>query len=312
MIDAQDEAEARLAEIEETIESFAAYDPEQMKNAGCYVSIGHDGELSVEQGLVRRQDMKRLAEAGDASDASEPKPKGMPETLRRDLEAYRLQVAQVEIARHPAIAFDLLVFNVACGVFDHLSPHDGPDVIFRQSYAKPSVEGETAAAERLEAMQLSLEWLKHDSEAARFNEFRELSQKEKLAILAYCVALTLKPKLAAEGGEPTAYDIALALTAGDVSAYWRPTKANYLSRITRDQLLAIGREILGDPWAQSRSKDKKGELVEQLDRAFAAPKAPGRTPEQVAKLKRWLPAGMEFAVTEAPAQHATAISGVAA
>ena len=52
----------------------------------------------------------------------------MPETLRRDLEAYRLQAAQVEIARHPAIAFDLLVFHVACGVFDHLSPHDGPDV----------------------------------------------------------------------------------------------------------------------------------------------------------------------------------------
>ena len=46
LIDALEEAEAKLAEIEEKLESFVAYDPEDMRSAGCYVSIGHDGELS--------------------------------------------------------------------------------------------------------------------------------------------------------------------------------------------------------------------------------------------------------------------------
>ena len=64
----------------------------------------------IEKGWCK-QDMKRLAEDGRCAGAQ--KPKGMPETLKRDLEAYRLQVAQAEIARHPAVAFDLLVFNVA-------------------------------------------------------------------------------------------------------------------------------------------------------------------------------------------------------
>jgi hypothetical protein len=67
-----------------------------------------------------------------------------------------------------------------------------------------------------------------------------LSETAKLELLAYSVALTLKPKLApAEGDEATAYDAALSLTGGSVAGYWRPARDNFLSRITRDQLLAI-------------------------------------------------------------------------
>jgi ParB family chromosome partitioning protein len=295
LIDAQEDAESRLAEIDEQLESLAVYDPEEMKCAGCYVSIGHDGELYVEKGLVRRADVKRLTVP---EETVAPKPKGMPETLKRDLETYRLQIAQAEIATHRQLAFTLLAFHLACGVFDHRCPLDGPDVELRRSFAKPGVP-ETAAGDRLEALRekLPLKWLEADGQAARFEKFRQLAGDKKLDILAYCIAMTLQPKLGpAEGSAATAYDHALALTEGDVAAYWRPTKANYLGRITRDQLLAIGREVLGEPWAGSRGKAKKGEIAEQLERAFAAPTAHGRTPEQIDKLTRWLPAGMSFAL----------------
>ena len=92
--------------------------------------------------------------------------------------------------------------------------------------------------------------------------------------------------------DATAYELALSLTDGDVAAYWRPTRANYLGRITRDQLLALGRELLGEQWAQARRKDKKGELADQLDRAFADPERHARTPR----------AGRQ-AETLAPARH---------
>ena len=299
LIDAQDEEEARLAEIEAKLEALAAYDPEEKRIAGCYATIDHDGDLRIERGLVRRQEMKHLAPADGAGERTS---KGMPEPLRRDLEAYRLQIAQAEIARHPAIAFDLLVFHVAASVFDHVSPHDGPDVHFRQSYPRPSVDGETAAAERLEKLQeaLPVDWLAEETEVARFEALRTLTDAEKLHLLAYCTALTLKPKLApAEGDQATAFDAALALTAANVATYWRPTKDNYLSRITRDQLLAIGREVLGEPWANARRSDKKSVLVEQLDRAFATPVHDARTPGQAERLRRWLPAGMDFGVVTA-------------
>jgi ParB family transcriptional regulator, chromosome partitioning protein len=304
LIEAMDGAQARLEEIDERLADYVAFDPEQTKLAGCYVSIRGDGEPSIEKGLVRPEHRKALAVSIEdgGGDLNEHKPKGMPETLRRDLEAYRLQAAQLEIARHPAIAFDLLVFHAACGAFGHVAPPDGPNVFFRQSYPKPSVDGETMARERLEAARLSLEWLKHDRHAARFDEFRSLTHDEKLAILAYCTALTLKPKLGVSD-EPTAYDLALSLTGANVADYWRPAKANYLSRITRDQLLALGHEVLGGQWAQARFKDKKGELVDQLDRAFSDPEKHGRTPERTEKLKRWLPPGMAFGVSEGAAAN---------
>jgi ParB family transcriptional regulator, chromosome partitioning protein len=298
-IDALDQAEARLAEVEEKLASHATYDAEEKRIAGCYAAIDHDGELRIERGLVRRGDLKHLA---TADPSQEPKPKGMSEPLRRDLEAYRLQIAQAEIARHPAIAFDLLVFHVACRVFDHVHSLDGPDVHFRESHPRPGAGTETVAAERLNNHQeaLPVDWLRQETEAARFNAFRAVPDDEKHRILAYCMALTLKPKLApAEGGRATAYDVGLQLTGASVNEYWRPTSDNYLSRVTRDQLLSIGREVLGEQWVNARRKDKKGELVNQLDRAFAAPDRDGRTPEQAERLERWLPAGMEFGGTGA-------------
>jgi hypothetical protein len=92
----------------------------------------------------------------------------------------------------------------------------------------------------------------------------------------------------------------LALTGASVAAYWRPDGANFLTRISRDQLLAIARETLGEPWAQSRARDNKASLVGQLERAFASPDRPGQTPDQAEKLKNWLPAGMDFSPVSTP------------
>lgn len=289
----QDAAEVRLIEIEETIESFATYDPEAMKSAGCYVAIDADGTLSVEEGLVRRSSDAAYAH----SDAPiQRKQKDMPESLRRDLEAWRLQAAQLEIARHPATAFDLLVFHTACRVLDQEPMADGPDVLFRQGRPRPSVEADTMAAEQMEQHRASLplDWLEEETEAVRFEAFRRLPDDDKHRLLAYCTALTLRPKLSPAAGEgATAYDVALALTGGDMAGYWRPTRTNYLGRVTRDRLLAIGRETLGETWAQAHARDKKGELADRLDRAFAAP-------DRSERIKRWLPEGMAFALPATP------------
>ena len=114
-----------------------------------------------------------------------------------------------------------------------------------------------------------------------------MDNDQKMRLLAYCTALTLKPELADTGLPPTAYDIALAQTGANVAEYWRPTKENYLSRITKEQLLEIGRELFGDQSAHRRVNEKKGQLAEALHKAFAASDATDKT-------KNWLPAGMAF------------------
>src|SRR5262249_20968569 len=96
------ELEDQLTDIDGKIEALAAYDPDHVAIAGCYVSIAHNGSLCIEKGLVRKQDMKRLAKPDEAK---EKKPKGLPATLISDLQSYRLQIAQVEMARNRVAAF---------------------------------------------------------------------------------------------------------------------------------------------------------------------------------------------------------------
>ncbi len=302
-----EDAEKRLEQIEEQLSAYVGFDTRQKALAGCHVSISHDGTHVLDQGLVKPEHRKLLATLLGADFGNEPtrtKSKGaMPESLRSDLAVSRCQIAQVELCRHTEIAFDLLVFHVASKTFDNRPVMDGPDIKFNRPRVKAGDEHRSTPADALEAIGKSLptEWLKPKTEDARFEAFRALALPQKLDTLAYCLALTLQPKLGpVQGDDATAYDTALALTQAGVESYWRPAKDNFLRRISRDQLLALGRDTLGEQWAQARASDKKAELVEQLDRAFADPAKYGRTPAQVEKLKSWLPAGMAFAVAAAP------------
>ena len=116
LLDQQQAVRDRLDEVEEKLAAFVGFDAEHKALAGCFVSIGQDGTPFIDKGLVRPEHRKQLAKllGTDAPDGEpvKAKQKGlMPETLRRDLAAERLQVAQVEIARNPMIALDLLVFR---------------------------------------------------------------------------------------------------------------------------------------------------------------------------------------------------------
>jgi ParB family chromosome partitioning protein len=305
------EAREGLEILEEKLEAYAAFDPEEMKTAGCLVSISNEGELDIERGLVKPQD-RRPATADDmdgnavGSTAVRKEKPEFSQSVTTDLMAYRTLVAQAEIALHPDVAFDLLVFHVACGVFDHMTPFDGLDVSFRQSFPRPSVEKDGLSTRRLETIRvgLPLAWLDRDGADERFAAFRQLPDSEKHRILAYCTALTLKPSLAETGESPSAYEVALALTGANVAVYWRPTKGNYLSRITRDQLLQIGSEVMigGKEWATAHRDDKKGSLVEVLDSVFAA----SGKPDTREAVKNWLPKGMAFRAVEAEAEPAKA------
>eukprot|EP00456_Euglypha_rotunda_P036586 TRINITY_DN280_c0_g1_i3.p1 TRINITY_DN280_c0_g1~~TRINITY_DN280_c0_g1_i3.p1 ORF type:complete len:645 (+),score=190.57 TRINITY_DN280_c0_g1_i3:476-2410(+) len=301
LIDRQRAVQGWLDEVEEKLAAFVGFDPEQKVLAGCFVSIGQDGTPFIDKGLVRLEQRKQLAKLlkSDDGESVQAKPKNaFPESLRRDLAADRLQVAQVEIARHPAIALDLLVFQAVSDVIGQRRVSDGPDVEFRRSRTKLDREQEPSiAACALVDIEhgLATDWLNAASEADRFEAFRSLPEAAKLELLSYVVALTLQPKLApTEGDATTAYDAALSLTAANVTGYWRPTKRNFLGRITRDRLLAISREVLGDTWTQSHFEDKKAALVDQLDRAFSSPEKSARTQGQIEKLKSWLPQGMAF------------------
>ena len=308
MLEQHDSLSRQMDDIEEQLAAFVGFDAAHMPLAGCFVSIDPDGSVVLDKGLVKPEHRKALAKllGNDADDgtSSQAKPKNpLPQTLRRDLASYRVQAAQVEIAKHPAIAFDLLAFKVASQILDQRPLAGGPDVQFRRSVLTPAVQKElTLAAEALAAIGnfLPADWRTPESEAERFEAFRALPQTAKLEWLAYCVALTLQPGLAgADGEDDSAYEAALSLTSSSVAGYWRPGKESFLARINRESLLAVARDTLGEAWSQSHAKEKKSVLVEKLDRAFANPDKQGKTAGQMEKLRSWLPSGMEFGIAPA-------------
>ncbi len=58
--------ETRLDEIERAVDARAVFRREDLSMAGCIVTVGHDGNLQVIQGLVKPEDMPKPEETGDA------------------------------------------------------------------------------------------------------------------------------------------------------------------------------------------------------------------------------------------------------
>jgi ParB family chromosome partitioning protein len=305
LIEARDSVQERLDEAEKQLAGYVGFDSTQKALAGCFVSIGPDGILHVDKGLVRPEHRKMLAKLLGTEDDKPVKAKSkhaLPESLRRDLAADRLEVAQIAIARNPEIALDLLTFQAASALLGEEPVLDGPDVKFQRP--RPGKERDTSTALRENAeigRTLPISWLKATSESDQLEAFRSLPREDRLRLLAYCIAITLRPNFGPVAGEEaTAYDAALALTATSMVDYWRPSKDNFFNRVTRGQLLEIGREVLGEVWAKSHVTEKKGSLVNQFDRLFSDPERSGRSPDQIEKLKRWLPAGMSFDLADSP------------
>ena len=157
----------------------------------------------------------------------------------------------------------------------------------------------TPADRLLEAQSnaLDLDWLKLPP-ADGFAALAALPSEAKQRLFARCVASCLKPQLAIEDGADPVIEAAGRRLAIPFADYWRPTAANYWSRVKKAHGLAIGREVLGDRWARDHAGDKKPELAAALETAFDPAKSTAclgldRAASDAAA--GWLPPGMAYA-----------------
>src|SRR3546814_19171015 len=64
-----DQIAARREELQEVVQEHAAFSDDDRKRAGCVVTIGHDGEFQVYEGLIPRDE---LSGDGDGNSGEEP------------------------------------------------------------------------------------------------------------------------------------------------------------------------------------------------------------------------------------------------
>jgi ParB family chromosome partitioning protein len=131
----------RIAAALEDIENRAAfYVPEEMALAGGWLTIDHKGEMAIDMGFARKEDVKALdalqraqpqegaepvsSEDADGEDDETPlphpaKPSGLSDALMADLYAARTIALRLEIANRPDIALRALAHSLAVTLLCH-------------------------------------------------------------------------------------------------------------------------------------------------------------------------------------------------
>ena len=338
LVEEADANETRLDEIEAAIDARAVYRREDIAIAGCIATVGNDGELKLIQGLVRPEDMP-AREAGDAdaaghddtadgedtfsgidaptlaaplaspgdAEAEARKEAGVGIGLADDLRAIRTAIVKSQLACDFDAAFDLLLFQLARGVFTNGYHDDALDIRAAETPDRPAMRvnddafGTINVGEKhleLDRAGQKLDWTGLSDDEA-FAELRALPERDKRALFASCVARTLKGQLAFEPKARPEVEATVARLDIDFAAAVRGNNdqvwtADLLwSRLRTDRILAIARGTLGETWTQAETKQKKADIAKAMQDAFAhGDDVPaGITAEGRAAAIAWTPPG---------------------
>ena len=220
--------------------------------------------------------------------------------LADDLRSVRTALVKAKLAGDFEAAFDLMLFQLGRSVFTEGYRSHALDIAIRETADRPTVrmnDEDFAAWSPGEAMLedrsgLSFDWLAIEDEGESFAALRELSQAEKQALFAACVARTVKGQLAFEPQARPELEATVARLDIDFAKHVRPTADMLWSRINKGRILEIARSVLSPAWASARSKNKKPDLAKAMEQAFAAGDPPlGLSAEMHAAALGWVPPG---------------------
>ena len=220
--------------------------------------------------------------------------------LADDLRSIRTALVKARLAGDFEAAFDLMLFQLGRSVFTDGYKAHALDIAVRETADRPTMrmnDADFASWSPGEAMLedrsgLSFDWLEIEDDGESFAALRELSQAEKQALFAACVARTVKGQLAFEPQARPELEATVARLDIDFAQHVRPTADMLWSRINKGRILDIARSVLSPAWASARSKNKKPDLAKAMEQAFAAGDPPlGLNADMHAAALAWVPPG---------------------
>jgi ParB family chromosome partitioning protein len=237
------------------------------------VSIGRDGKVQIERGLLKPEDAKRFASSRVAKgEGGEAKERGQHSAaLVGRLTAHRTLALQAVLMKRPDVALAglthrllLRTLHIGGGWSDSAVRID-PEAISLKQHAPDLGECKAHAAIEVHREQLltalprepqqMLEWL------------LKQSQTKVVELLAFCVALTVdgvKSQEKADASDP------LARAAGlDMSEWWTATAANYFGSIPKARILEVVRDAISAEAAAPLAHLKKSALAKAAEEQLA-------------------------------------------
>lgn len=319
----EDKVLERIREIENIRNENVAFTDQDHAIAGCIVSIGFEGDVRIETGLVRPEDIPEPVEAetNEPDDApsvpsvqlpasSRPsmpvdpvtaarKEKGVSQSLADDLRATRHQILKAHLAADYDTAFDVMLYTMCRDVIKRSGYTSALDVSLRQAAVHNSkdVLKDTVAARMLDAVHegLNIAWMELKA-PEDFEALSGLSLAEKQALFAWCAAHGLNQQLATDGNpDPVIERIGMRMEV-DVAQCWRPTADTYWGRVKKNHIVDVARALIGDRWANENSGGRKAQIAKAAELAFGenAREEAGLPAEVAEKTAVWLPDGMAF------------------
>jgi len=319
--------EPRLREIEALQKARQPYAAADQAIAGCVVTIGHDGTLRVEKGLVRPDDIPVIQEdAKDAADdgnqasitrpnvtpptSSAPVPVSDPATTLRkadgisasladDLRASRQHILRAHLAADYDVAFDAMLYALCEQTLSHSYGTEALNISISPFLAqnREMIHPDTVAQKMLDALEqdLAVEWMTLEK-PDDFRAMSALSLSQKQSLFAWAVGLAIKPQLLSDNHPTPIIEEIGARLGVDVAACWRPTASTYWGRVNKGHAVSMARKLVGDDYAEERSRERKGDIAAAMERAFAeqAAATEGFDAAIATKTARWLPDGMAF------------------
>lgn len=287
-----DEFDRVTQAIEEMDGREGNFTAEQMKVGGAIVSIGHNGELEVVRGLVRREDRAEARAMMEDCGADVPhsltrKVKGVhSEKLLLNLTAHRTAAVQSALSQNPQVALVALVHKLALEYlytgsgFDRLSVAQisAREVTYDLARSAPDLE-QTRHASGLRSYVESWRALLPKNPNLLFGWLLEQAQDRLLNLLALCTSLSINGVARDEG--PNAVNAIAGALHLNLSAYWQPTRTSYLNHVSKDRIVTVVSDAVSREEAARLAKMKKGEAAQAAEKLLEG--------------KNWLPEFMASA-----------------
>lgn len=281
-------AEALDAEIERLTALQSVYDPDLIARAGAFVVLAHGGTVRIERGFVRREDEPRSgagvggeneeavedvsdtdAELEEEADAG----KGLPDTLVRDLTAWRTLGLRAALSEQPELARMALLHALVCDLF-YTGEQTCLDIRASSSDLSGHADGiaDSEAGAALETRHA--QWAAHlpESGADLWGALGDLGSDARDSLMAHCVAQTLSAVRQSweRRRGAVAFADTLAKAAGlDMRAVWRPTAKGFFSRVTKTAITSAVEEAVSAEAAARIAGMKKADMANAAETLVA-------------------------------------------
>ncbi|MDG3040466.1 ParB/RepB/Spo0J family partition protein [Roseicyclus marinus] len=276
--------QSRIAELEKRREGD--YTDEDRETGIAFVYVSHQGRLVVERAYTERAPKPARAERSDINaDTDAPEEKGLSQALRMDLAAIRTAALQSALIDPDNLD---LVFALITAELDVAGYHRLAHVNLNEPNTRPSIDEALTLPDAIAEIGV------HGTapgDPARISAL--LEDPKFLRQLQTALVRTISAR-------PDNYGRWVEKEAGaEIRAHWRPTLANFWSRVPGPYLDRTLRTVLPDRIGlhDDVAAMKKADKAAELDRLFRLDPetvdALKLTPDEIAAIATWLPEEMK-------------------